>query len=172
MRDVTAAPYMGGLWQMAKHTYIDNSFNPDEKKSKLLFFAGGVRHNEPSYSGGVRQELHNTYKDGHDPDVQVRAWGWRRGQVLLGLGAAAAAALRQQLPLPCGGRSRLHCALGTTAAIIPCTAQITEGGVNDYFAQVGGQPAWRRRRWWHSTRPGCECWGRPLGGCTCTCWGW
>jgi hypothetical protein len=37
---------------MSKGTYIDATFNPEDKKSKLLFFAGGVRHNDKEYSGG------------------------------------------------------------------------------------------------------------------------
>jgi hypothetical protein len=51
-RDVTLAPYFPGLWQTSKQMYLEGGYKAEDKKSKLLFFAGGVRMNDKEYSGG------------------------------------------------------------------------------------------------------------------------
>lgn len=39
------------------------------QKDKLFFFSGDIRHNEPEYSGGVRQDLSKILQDHKYPDV-------------------------------------------------------------------------------------------------------
>jgi hypothetical protein len=65
-RDVTAAPYFPNLWKVSKERYIDpGSYKADVDNLKLLlFFAGGVRHEDKEYSGGRL------------------GWGWGWGDLL------------------------------------------------------------------------------------------
>ncbi|WIA23466.1 hypothetical protein OEZ85_000212 [Tetradesmus obliquus] len=76
LRDISAAPYWlnqagvaaaaHGL-QGAKPTF-DVKAIPAER---LLFFAGGIRHGDPSYSHGVRQELHTRFGRGQHPNITI-----------------------------------------------------------------------------------------------------
>jgi hypothetical protein len=54
-RDVAASPYFPELAQASTEIYLGDRYDPAEDKPRLLFFAGGVRHNQQEYSGERRR---------------------------------------------------------------------------------------------------------------------
>lgn len=88
LKDVVAAPYHPGFANSAAAVYdydaafaagVDASNSGEHPQFRIskraykreLIFAGGIRLQEPDYSGGVRQALFNLFGDGHDPQVLV-----------------------------------------------------------------------------------------------------
>jgi len=70
-RDIVAAPYWLGQGRVARGTWEVGPFNTSEIPPRLLFFAGGVRRDQPDYSNGVRQEFHSLFGAGQHPDVTI-----------------------------------------------------------------------------------------------------
>eukprot|EP00882_Tetradesmus_deserticola_P022294 GHRQ01024193.1.p2 GENE.GHRQ01024193.1~~GHRQ01024193.1.p2 ORF type:complete len:252 (+),score=51.38 GHRQ01024193.1:207-962(+) len=76
LRDICATPYWNGQAETAAATYglagsaptFDAKLIPTQR---LLFFAGGIRHHEPGYSHGTRQELHRRFGKGQHPNVTI-----------------------------------------------------------------------------------------------------
>ncbi|GAX80858.1 hypothetical protein CEUSTIGMA_g8293.t1 [Chlamydomonas eustigma] len=64
IRDVITAPYNDFGYQDAHEVYkqILRDNGHATQRSNLIFFAGGVREGDPSYSGGVRQAVHQMLK--------------------------------------------------------------------------------------------------------------
>jgi hypothetical protein len=76
LRDISAAPYWLGQADVAAAAHGLNGQNASFDihsipAERLLFFAGGIRHEDPAYSHGVRQELHRLFGKGQDANITI-----------------------------------------------------------------------------------------------------
>ena len=68
IRDVVVPPFGLGLAEDAIDTYLSDPKSLPAR-GKLLFFAGGIRANDPEYAGGTRLILHQWVQKWNDPEI-------------------------------------------------------------------------------------------------------
>ncbi|KAL4449410.1 hypothetical protein ABPG77_007054 [Micractinium sp. CCAP 211/92] len=70
LRDVVAVPHQPHDTVWLQHTATMTLDELLAGKKRMFFFAGGVRHPDPEYSGLARQTLHNLTREWNDTDFE------------------------------------------------------------------------------------------------------